>query len=150
MLSFIAQCHHILIPIIAQIEDAFDTDNFADFLDIAMDSTNDHNELNKYLSQPLERVRDPIAWWWKHQVMFPTLSAMAFDYLSIPGASFTDFNSNSDGICSNLNCCRATFLTRPTALTFHTQSAFPRHYALIPLLWRLVLEGASSGKSVIA
>ena len=63
------------------------SDDFTDFLNVAMDATNNYNKLNEYLSQPLEKVRNPIAWWWKHQAMFPTLSAMAFDYLSTPGMS---------------------------------------------------------------
>ena len=37
------------------------------------------------LSQGIKKVRDPIAWWWNHQKVYPWLSAMALDYLSIPG-----------------------------------------------------------------
>src|ERR1700678_1679552 len=43
------------------------------------------DELDKYLSQAIEKVRDPIAWWWDHHKVYPRLSAMALDYLSIPG-----------------------------------------------------------------
>ena len=32
-----------------------------------------------------QKGRDPIAWWWDHWKVFPRLSAMPFDYLSIPG-----------------------------------------------------------------
>jgi len=53
-----------------------------DFLDIPMD---DIQELDEYLSQAIEKVQDPIAWWWDHRKVYPRLSAMALDYLSIPG-----------------------------------------------------------------
>jgi hypothetical protein len=55
------------------------------FLDIPMDGLGDVNELDDYLSQAIEKVSDPIAWWWDHQKAYPKLSAMAFDYLSVPG-----------------------------------------------------------------
>lgn len=47
------------------------------------------NELDDYLSQPVEKVRDPITWWWEHRVLYPRPSVMALDYLSIPGAYLT-------------------------------------------------------------
>ena len=50
-----------------------------------MDGLEDINELDDYLSQAIEKVSDPIAWWWDHRKVYPTLSAMAFDYLSVPG-----------------------------------------------------------------
>lgn len=49
-----------------------------------MDGIEESNELLDYLSSPLEKVRDPLAWWWNHRAVYPTLSMMAFDYLSIP------------------------------------------------------------------
>jgi hypothetical protein len=56
-----------------------------DFLNITMDGLEDINELDDYLSQAIEKVSDPIVWWWDHRKVYPTLSAMAFDYLSVPG-----------------------------------------------------------------
>jgi hypothetical protein len=50
-----------------------------------MDGIQEQNELDEYLSQAVEKVRDPIVWWWEHKKVYPALSAMAFDYLSIPG-----------------------------------------------------------------
>jgi hypothetical protein len=50
-----------------------------------MDGINQPHELDEYLSQPIEKVRDPIAWWWDHRHTFPKLSNMALDYLSVPG-----------------------------------------------------------------
>jgi len=58
-----------------------------DFFDIPMDGIQETNELDEYLSQAIEKVRDPITWWWDHQKVYPWLSAMALDYLSIPGMS---------------------------------------------------------------
>jgi len=56
-----------------------------DFFDIPMDGIQETDELDEYLSQAIEKVRDSIAWWWNHQKVYPWLSAMALDYLSIPG-----------------------------------------------------------------
>jgi hypothetical protein len=50
-----------------------------------MDGLVDVNELDDYLSQAIEKVSDPIGWWWDHWKVYPKLSAMAFDYLSVPG-----------------------------------------------------------------
>ena len=76
----------MLIPITAQTEDLMSTNDFTEFLDIPMDGADECSELDDFLSQPLEKVHDPIQWWWEHRIVFPTLSAMALDYLSIPGA----------------------------------------------------------------
>jgi hAT family C-terminal dimerisation region len=50
-----------------------------------MDGLKETNELDDYLSQAIEKVTDPIKWWWDHRKVFPKLSAMAFDFLSVPG-----------------------------------------------------------------
>jgi hypothetical protein len=50
-----------------------------------MDGIKEADELNEYLSLPIERVHDPLAWWWDHHHMYPQMSAMAFDFLSAPG-----------------------------------------------------------------
>lgn len=60
-----------------------------DFFDIPMDGIQELSELDEYLAQPIEKCRDPIAWWWDHRDVLPRLSAMAFDYLSIPCMFFT-------------------------------------------------------------
>ena len=62
-----------------------DDQDVVDFFDIPMDGNQETDELDEYLSQAIEKVRDPIAWWWDHQKAYPRLSAMALDYLSIPG-----------------------------------------------------------------
>jgi hypothetical protein len=80
--SFFASC--TILTAISQIASITDEDA-VDFFDIPMDGINQPDELDEYLSQPIEKVRDPIAWWWDHRHVFPKLSKMAFDYLSVPG-----------------------------------------------------------------
>jgi hypothetical protein len=62
-----------------------DDNQDVDFFNIPMDGIQESNELDEYLSQAIEKVRDPIAWWWDHQKVYPQFLAMALDYLSIPG-----------------------------------------------------------------
>ena len=57
------------------------------FFDIPMDGIQETDELDEYPGQAIEKVKDPIAWWWNHQKVYPQLSEMALDYLSIPGKS---------------------------------------------------------------
>jgi hAT family C-terminal dimerisation region len=64
------------------------SEDVTDFFDIPMDGMQEPDELDDYLSLAIEKVRDPIAWWWDHRKVYPRLSAMAFDYLSIPGEIF--------------------------------------------------------------
>jgi hAT family C-terminal dimerisation region len=61
-----------------------DNQDATDFFDIPMDGIQKTNELDEYLSQAIKKVKDPIAWWWDHQKVYPWLSVMALDYLSIP------------------------------------------------------------------
>ena len=64
-----------------------DNQDGIDFFDIPMDVIQETNELDEYLSQAIEKVRDPIAWWWVHQQVYLWLSVMMLDYISIPGMS---------------------------------------------------------------
>jgi hypothetical protein len=43
------------------------------------------DELDRYLSTDPEHVVDVLAWWTERKSMYPHLSRMALDYLSIPG-----------------------------------------------------------------
>jgi hAT family C-terminal dimerisation region len=43
------------------------------------------DELTAYLSTDPVNVRDGLAWWVERQAMYPHLSRMAINYLSIPG-----------------------------------------------------------------
>ena len=45
-----------------------------------------HDELECYLNTDPEHVTDVLLWWFKRQHTYPTLSRMAMDYLTIPGA----------------------------------------------------------------
>lgn len=46
------------------------------------------DELARYLAEPVDAtVNDALAWWHSKQLVYPRLSRMARDYLSIPGAS---------------------------------------------------------------
>jgi hypothetical protein len=43
------------------------------------------HKLDEYMRSPPENVKDPLQWWAQHAAMYPALSRMALDYLSIPG-----------------------------------------------------------------
>lgn len=45
-------------------------------------------ELEDYLRQKTEKTKDPILWWIERRSMFPRLSRMGIDYLSIPGTLY--------------------------------------------------------------
>jgi hAT family C-terminal dimerisation region len=45
------------------------------------------DELKFYLDSDPENVSDPLRWWVSKQNVYPYLSRMALDYLSIPGKS---------------------------------------------------------------
>lgn len=46
------------------------------------------DEVDRYLATDTEEVANPLLWWWERRSMYPCLSRMALDYLSIPGTSF--------------------------------------------------------------
>jgi hypothetical protein len=43
------------------------------------------SEVQQYLSKPVKNVKEPLKWWVADQHIYPNLSRMALDYLSIPG-----------------------------------------------------------------
>ncbi len=43
------------------------------------------DELQRYLTADIEDVKDALMWWHERCQIFPWLSHMACDYLSIPG-----------------------------------------------------------------
>ena len=56
---------HFMLP--TNIFDSMQTESgndqdVIDFFDIPMDGIQENNELDEYLSQAIEKVRDPIAW----------------------------------------------------------------------------------------
>jgi hypothetical protein len=50
-----------------------------------MDGIEEPHEINVYLTSTVEKVKDPLMWWWDHRKVYPNLSTMALDYLSAPG-----------------------------------------------------------------
>ena len=53
------------------------------------------SEVDQYLSSDVEHVTDPLAWWHARRGMYPQLSRMALNYLSIPGKSILKFRQAS-------------------------------------------------------
>jgi hypothetical protein len=47
------------------------------------------DDLDRYLGTEPEHVADVLTWWTERKSMYPCLSRMALDYLSIPGESIT-------------------------------------------------------------
>lgn len=50
------------------------------------------DELECYLSSDPEHVGDVLLWWFERQQAYPSLSRMAMDYLSIPGAYYMSYS----------------------------------------------------------
>lgn len=49
------------------------------------DTAAPRNELDDYLSTGPEPTNDVLKWWWDKRRVFPKLSRMAFDYLTVAG-----------------------------------------------------------------
>ena len=66
------------------------TNNFFDTLPsiCALKAADLRDELERYLSTDPEHVDDVLLWWTERKSVYPCLSRMALDYLSIPGMSF--------------------------------------------------------------
>jgi hypothetical protein len=62
------------------------TADFGNFGNISV-ATGTSNELDKFLREPVENVKDMLQWWFKNRAVYPKLSQMALDYLSIPPTS---------------------------------------------------------------
>ncbi|GBE81312.1 hypothetical protein SCP_0310390 [Sparassis crispa] len=63
-------------------------DEFGDFANISVTmEPSARNELEEYLAAPLEKVRDPLRWWWDSRKAYPHLHRMALNYLSVPATS---------------------------------------------------------------
>ena len=58
------------------------------------------DELDRYLNTDPEAVGDVLMWWHKRRAMYPYLSRMALDYLTIPGVFFNSSDTSvSSGVC---------------------------------------------------
>ena len=53
------------------------------------------DEVDRYLATDKEEVTNPLLWWWERHSMYPCLSRMALDYLSIPGSSVFKKNKST-------------------------------------------------------
>jgi len=62
------------------------TTDFSDFGDISV-ATDSSNELDRFLREKAEKVKDPLEWWYKNRTVYPKLSRMALDFLCIPPTS---------------------------------------------------------------
>ncbi|EPQ60458.1 HAT dimerization, partial [Gloeophyllum trabeum ATCC 11539] len=54
-------------------------------------------ELEQYLSSPLEQVEDVVRWWGHHTAQYPVLSRMVRDYLAIQGSAVASERAFSSG-----------------------------------------------------
>jgi hypothetical protein len=65
------------------------------------------DELDRFLSSDPEFVPDVLAWWHERRNVYPRLSRMAMDYLSIPGElSFTmATRTSTNHLGSNISRC---------------------------------------------
>ena len=63
-----------------------DTTDFADFSNISV-TTDIANELDRFLREPVENVKEPLKWWFLNRPAYPKLSRMALGYLSVPPTS---------------------------------------------------------------
>jgi hypothetical protein len=52
------------------------------------------DELDRYLNTDPEAVGDVLMWWHERRAMYPHLSRMALDYLTIPGVLFNSSGSS--------------------------------------------------------
>jgi|GraSoiStandDraft_60_1057301.scaffolds.fasta_scaffold328415_2 hypothetical protein len=57
---------------------------FDSLMDTAPTSSS-NDELQQYLTADIEDVKDGLKWWHEKRAVFPRLSRMARNYLSIPG-----------------------------------------------------------------
>jgi hypothetical protein len=63
---------------------------FDKLMNTAPPSSSD-DELQRYLATDVEDVKDGLMWWHERRALFPRLSRMARNYLSIPGKYFIFF-----------------------------------------------------------
>jgi hAT family C-terminal dimerisation region len=60
-------------------------DGFVSFGNLSVTNALHASEISKYLSHPVENIKDLLKWWVDNQYVYPNLHHMALDYLSIPG-----------------------------------------------------------------
>ena len=55
-----------------------------DFADISVGTKSTLTEIDDYLARAVENVKNPLKWWQDNRAIYPDLSWMAADYVSIP------------------------------------------------------------------
>jgi hAT family C-terminal dimerisation region len=79
--------------VIITLDQPFTSDNMFDNLPALVAPPDDlRDELDKYLLMDCENVLNPLLWWFEHKSIYPHLSRMALDYLSIPGEYWFHLN----------------------------------------------------------
>ena len=64
------------------------------------------SEVDEYLNRPVENILDPLKWWADNRRIYPNLSSMALDYLSVPCKLFNTVSLYSLITSpSDVNCC---------------------------------------------
>lgn len=88
-LTIPANIEETLIPNTRNYEEDIDDEFFSGLESISLeDPAGDNDELAYYsLLDPISITSNPLEWWSKNKVMFPTLTQLARKYLSIPATS---------------------------------------------------------------
>ena len=68
-------------------DNGLQTQNMFDNLPALAAPKTTRDEVSRYLNTDPEQVQDVLQWWLERKSMFPCLSRMALDYLTIPGES---------------------------------------------------------------
>jgi hypothetical protein len=78
------------------------SDNIFDNLPTIPNSTTaPRDELDRYLHAETENVVNALAWWTEKKTVYPCLSRMALDFLSIPGIHLRSLTFYPDTLFSN-------------------------------------------------
>jgi hypothetical protein len=81
------------------------------------------SEIDEYMNRPVENIVDPLKWWTDNRQVYPNLSSMALDYLSVPRKSFNIFSWYSLLTRpSNVDCSRTRLFSRPAHSALHSES----------------------------
>jgi len=96
------------------------------------------SEVDKYLNHPVENDLDPLKWWTNNYWVYPNLSSMALDYLSIPHKWFNPVPIYLLIIDpSNIDCSQMHLFPRPTHFALHLEPVITLIYLRLPMPWLL-------------
>ena len=74
-------------PAASEVATTTPTEDFIDFGNLSVPTAARTHEIDDYLRLLVESVTNPLLWWFNNRFVYPNLSRMALDYLSIPGMS---------------------------------------------------------------